>query len=59
MAATKVDKAPVRGETGMMYEEELYPGSSRSLDSLREMRLLALLRDMIDAEDGAGPGGQL
>ena len=53
MAATKVDKAPVRGETGMMYEEELYPGSSRSLDSLREMRLKALLRDMIDAEDGA------
>ena len=53
MAATKVDKAPVRGETGMMYEEELYPGSSRSLESLREMRLKALLRDMIDAEDGA------
>ena len=37
----------------MMYEEELYPGSSRSLESLREMRLKALLRDMIDAEDGA------
>ncbi len=37
----------------MMYEEDLYPGSSRSLESLREMRLKALLRDMIDAEDGA------
>ena len=43
----------MRGETGMMYEEELYPGSSRSLESLREMRLKALLRDMIDAEDSA------
>ena len=53
MAATKVDKAPGRGETGTMDEEELYPGSSRSLDSLREMRLKALLGDMIDAEDGA------
>ena len=53
MAATRVDKAPVRGGTGTMDEEELYPGSSRSLDSLREMRLKALLGDMIDAEDGA------
>ena len=53
MAATKVDKAPGRGETGTMDEEGLYPGSSRSLDSLREMRLKALLGDMIDAEDGA------
>ena len=55
MAATKVDKAPMRGGTGTMDEEELYPGSSRSLDSLREMRLKALLGDMIDAEDGALP----
>ena len=31
-----------------MNGAELYPGSSRSLDSLRHMRLLALLRDMID-----------
>ena len=53
MAATKVDKAPVRGKTETMDWEELYPGSSRSLDSLREMRLKALLRDMMDAEDGA------
>ena len=52
MEATKVDKAPVRGKTETMDWEELYPGSSRSLDSLREMRLKALLRDMIDAEDG-------
>ena len=49
----KVDKAPVRGKTETMDWEELYPGSSRSLDSLREMRLKALLRDMMDAEDGA------
>ena len=53
MAATKVNKAPERGGTGTMGREELYPGSSRSLDSLREMRLKALLRDMIDAEGGA------
>ena len=31
-----------------MNGAELYPGSSRSLDSLRHMRLMALLRDMID-----------
>ena len=36
-----------------MNEQDFYPESSRSLDSLREMRLKALLRDMIDAEDGA------
>ena len=53
MTATKVDKAPVRGKTETMDWEELYPGSSRSLDSLLEMRLKALLRDMMDAEDGA------
>ena len=53
MAATKVDKAPVRVKTETMDWKELYPGSSRSLDSLREMRLKALLGDMIDAEDGA------
>ena len=33
-----------------MNERDFYPGSSRSLDSLRHMRLLALLRDMIEAE---------
>ena len=53
MAATRVDKTPVQGETETMGWEELYPGSSRSLDSLREMRLKALLGDMIDATDGA------
>ena len=31
-----------------MNEQDFYPESSRSLDSLRHMRLLALLRDMID-----------
>ena len=31
-----------------MNEAELYPDASRSLESLRQMRLLALLRDMID-----------
>ena len=31
-----------------MNGTELYPDASRSLESLRQMRLLALLRDMID-----------
>ena len=31
-----------------MNEQEFYPESSRSLESLRQMRLMALLRDMID-----------
>ncbi len=52
MTAMNVDKTPVRTETGP-DGEELYPESSRSLESLREMRLMALLRDMIEAEDGA------
>ena len=33
-----------------MNEQDFYPASSRSLDSLRHMRLMALLRDMIEAE---------
>ena len=33
-----------------MNEQDFYPESSRSLDSLRQMRLMALLRDMIEAE---------
>ncbi len=33
-----------------MNGAELYPGSSRSLESLRHMRLMALLRDMTEAE---------
>lgn len=32
---------------------DFYPEASRSLESLRHMRLMALLHDMIDAEDGA------
>ncbi len=31
-----------------MNEEELYPDKSRSLEDLRHMRLIALLKDMID-----------
>ena len=31
-----------------MNEQDFYPESSRSLESLRQMRLMALLRDMID-----------
>ena len=33
-----------------MNEQDFYPESSWSLDSLRHMRLMALLRDMIEAE---------
>ena len=33
-----------------MNEQDFYPELSRSLDSLRHMRLMALLRDMIEAE---------
>ena len=33
-----------------MIEEELYPDQSRSLDNLRHVRLMALLRDMMDAQ---------
>ncbi len=34
----------------MAKEDELYPGSSRSLESLRHVRLMALLRDMVEGE---------
>ena len=49
VTARKVDKTPVGapGPDG----EQWYPGSTRSLDSLGQMRLMALLRDMIEAED--------
>ena len=52
MADTKLDRAPVQAGT-TAEREDLYPESSRSLDALSEMRLMALLKDMIDAEDGA------
>ena len=51
MTATRVDKPPVQDEPGP-DEEELYPDESRSLENLRHMRLMALLRDMIDTEGG-------
>ena len=52
MPLGEVDKTPVGDEPGKDHAE-LYPESSRSLESLREMRLQALLRDMIDAEGGS------
>ena len=39
------------GEAEGANEEGFYPESSRSLDSLRQMRLVALLHDMVD-DDG-------
>ncbi len=46
-----MDKTPVQVEPGP-DGEELYSDESRSLENLRHMRLMALLRDMIDAEGG-------
>ena len=51
MTATKVDKTPVQVEPGP-DGEDLYPDESRSLENLRHMRLMALLRDMIETEGG-------
>jgi len=48
----ETDKTPVGSGTGS-DGEELYPEATRSLDRLRETRLLVLLHDMVDAEDGA------
>ena len=42
------------GEGDAVAESESYPGSSRSLDSLDEMRLVALLGDMIEAQGKPG-----
>ena len=51
MTATEVDKTPVQGEPET-DGDDMYPDESRSLENLRHMRLMALLRDMIDAEGG-------
>ena len=51
MTATEVDKTPVQDEPGQ-DGTDMYPDESRSLENLRHMRLMALLRDMIDAEGG-------
>ena len=40
------DSAPVDGEAGASIEE-FYPGASRSIESLWELRLVALLRDLV------------
>ena len=52
MPPLEVDRTPVGDEQGEDHAE-LYPESSRSIESLREMRLQALLRDMIDTEGGS------
>ena len=51
MTATRVDKTPVQDEPET-DGADMYPDESRSLENLRHMRLMALLRDMIDAEGG-------
>ena len=51
----RVDSAPYEscrsaiGKAEGVNEQDFYPESSRRLDSLRHMRLMALLRDMIEA----------
>ena len=40
----------VNRESEMAKEEDVYPDSSRSLESLRQVRLMALLRDMVESE---------
>ena len=57
VTATKVDKTPV-GDSEPVGEG-FYPDSSRSLESLRHIRLMALLRDMIEAEDGTKAAARL
>ena len=47
MAATKSDKTPGQGDEVSL--DELYPDESRSLENLRHLRLMVLLRDMIDS----------
>ena len=51
MTPTKVDKTPVQVEPGP-DGDDMYPDESRSLENLRHLRLMALLRDMIDTEGG-------
>ena len=51
MTATEADKTPVRDEP-WTDGDDMYPDESRSLEDLRHMRLMALLRDMIDEEGG-------
>ena len=51
MTATEVDKTPVQDELET-DGTDMYPDESRSLENLRHMRLMALLRDMIDTEGG-------
>ena len=47
MSATETDKTPVQADG--TAEEEWYQGESRSLEKLRHMRLMALLRDMMES----------
>ena len=47
MSATETDKMPVQADG--TAEEEWYLGESRSLENLRHMRLMALLRDMMES----------
>ena len=51
MTATEADNTPVQDEPET-DGTDMYPDESRSLENLRHMRLMALLRDMIDAEGG-------
>ena len=47
MSATETDKTPVQADG--TAKEEWYPGEIRSLEYLHQMRLMALLRDMMES----------
>ena len=51
MTATEADNMSVQDEPET-DGTDMYPDESRSLENLRHMRLMALLRDMIDTEGG-------
>ena len=48
VARTELDSCPAEGRPAA-GDGEQYPEATRSLDSLREMRLVALLGDLVDA----------
>ena len=55
MDSAQLEIGQLSSEEGdAMAESERYPASSRSLDSLGEMRLTALLRDMIEEQGKPG-----
>ncbi len=57
MPATEMDKTPMDGSE-QVGAEGLMPGRSRSVESLHQLRLMALLRDLV-REEGASETAEL